>query len=89
MYRFFIISVVLASAAACTQVTQQPQTTIQSVQYKSLRDCSVSPIVFDKEKILIMLKNNGTITPDMNDEQIRLTVDEFIQNKRKVNKDCQ
>jgi len=49
---------------------------------------SYSPIIKDIAKLKVMLMNNGKITSDMTDAEVKIAINQYIKNKRAAFKKC-
>ena len=83
----FIIALTLVSVG-CAQPVQQTEEPNKALLKQLEKDCSASPPVIDSPKIRQMLVNNGRITDDMTEEQIKQVVNVYINKKMKAIRKC-
>ncbi len=88
MERFSVVLILLLSCVACAEKDTNEAVTPNKESVGLPFRCSGSPPVIDKSKIEKMLRNNGRITADMNQQQVEKTVNDFIQKKQNKYKDC-
>jgi len=84
-----LVSLIVIFLAACT-VQQPDEQSNESTeeQHKPKLNCSASPPILDKSKITEMLRNNGTLQSDMNQEEVEKIVNDYITRKNNNNKAC-
>ena len=73
---------------ACAQPEQQTSEPNQTILKQLEKGCSASPPVLDSPKLRLMLVNNGRITNDMTEDQIKQTVNAYINQKIKSIRNC-
>jgi len=92
MIRFpLLLFIALICISCSSQIDTNPDTVLaeskKSIPEKTI-NCSAPAQVHDRSKIEAILEKKGTITSEMNSDERRKIVSEYIKRKTKPKKDC-
>lgn len=88
MKPLLLIMAFMFLAVSCAQQSDSADSSAADSGYQPQLNCSAAPPIEDKSRLIKMLKDNGTISPEMNKQQIEQIVSDYIKRKNKKHKEC-